>query len=112
MLSEDDKKEITDKIAKKFKNLPDDIDSKDYFDNPDNRKELVLDIALDYINRDQKINFAELNERKQLEIAPSLELIEENGEEEANITAKKRAEEYIEEVIGLIKEVLAELEDK
>ncbi len=111
MLSELEKKEITEKIVEKFRNLPDEMDSKDYFDDPGNRKELVLDIALDYINRDKKIIFAEINERKELEIAPSPELIAEHGEEEANVIAKKRAEDYIEEVINLIKEISDDLQE-
>ncbi|MEF8836026.1 MAG: hypothetical protein V5A76_07725 [Candidatus Thermoplasmatota archaeon] len=111
MLSESEQNEITEKIAEKFENLPDEMDSKNYFDDPDNRKELVLDIALDYINKDPKIVFAELNERKQLEIAPSPDLIAENGEEKANVIAKKRAEDYIEEVISLIKEMVDELQE-
>jgi len=112
MLSELEKKEITEKIVEKFKNLPDEIDSKDYFDNLDNRKELVLDIALDYINKDPKIIFAELNEDKQLEIAPIPELIAKKGEEEAMAIAKKRAEDYIEEVVSLIKEILDDLQER
>ena len=40
MLSKSEKKEITDKIAKKFESLPEEIDSEDYFDDPDNQKEL------------------------------------------------------------------------
>jgi len=112
MLSKSEKKEITDKIAKKFESLPEEIDSEDYFDDPDNQKELVFDIALDYINKDQKINFAELNEREELEIAPAPDLIAKNGEEEAQSIAKKRAGEYIEEVISLIKEILDELEER
>ncbi len=109
MLSELEKKEITEKILEKFRNLPDGMDSKDYFDDLDNRKELVLDIALDYINRDNKIIFAEINERKELEIAPSPELIAKKGEEEANVIAKKRTEDYIEGVISQIKEILDDL---
>ncbi|MBS3781607.1 MAG: hypothetical protein KGY66_07815 [Candidatus Thermoplasmatota archaeon] len=111
MLSESEKNEITEKIAEKFKNLSEEIDSRDYFDDPDSRKELVLDIALDYINGDPKILFADLNERKELELAPSPELIAEIGEREAQTIAKERAEYYIEEVIGLIKEMLDELEE-
>ncbi len=111
MLSKLEKKEITEKIIEKFKNLPEEIDSKDYFDDPDNRKEFVLDIALDYINSDPKIIFAELNERRELEIAPNPELIDEHGEEEANAIAKKRAGEYIEETISLIKEFLDEFQE-
>jgi len=110
MLSELEKKEITEKIIEKFRNLPDDIDSKEHFDDLDNRKEFVLDIALEYINNDPYIIFAELNERKELEIAPDLELIDEHGEEKANVMAKKRAGDYIEEVIDLIKEILDDLQ--
>jgi len=112
MLSESEKKEITEKIVEKFRNLSDEIESKEYFSDPDNRKELVLDIALDYINRDPKIIFAELNERKQLEIAPNPDLIAEKGEEEANVIAKQRVEDYIEEVISLIKEFLDDLKER
>ncbi len=111
MLSELEKKEIRDKIVKKFKNLSDEIDIKDYFGDLDDRKEFVLDIALDYINNDPKIIFAELNEMKELEIAPAPELIAEHGEEEANVMAKKRTKEYIEEIISQIKEILDELEE-
>jgi len=111
MLSKLQKKEITDKIAEKFKNLPDEMDSKNYFDDPDNRKELVLNIALEYINRDPKIIFAELNERKELEIAPAPELIAKHGEKGAKVIAKKRAENYIEEIISLIKEILDEFQE-
>lgn len=112
MLSKSEKEEITDKIAEEFKKLPEETNSEDHFDDPDSRKELVLDIALDYINRDPKIVFAELNEKKQLEIAPTPELIAENGEEKANVIARKRAEDYIEEVISLIKEMLDELQER
>jgi len=111
MLTELEKKEITEKIIEKFRDLPDEISSKDYFDDPDNRKELVLDIALDYINSDPKIIFAEINESKELEIAPTPDLIAEHGEEEANVIAKKRARDYIEEVIDLIKEISDDLQE-
>jgi len=111
MLSKSQKKEITDKIAEKFKNLPDGMDSKNYFDDPENQKEIILDIALDYINRDPKIIFAELNERKQLEIAPTPELMAKHGEDGAKTIAKKRAENYIKEIISLIKEILDKLQE-
>lgn len=110
MLSKLQKEEIINKIAEKFESLRDGINSKNYFDDYDNQKELILDVTSYYIDNDPKIIFAELNENKQLEIAPTTELIAKHGEKGASVIAQKRAENYIIEVIGLIKEILEESE--
>ncbi|MFW6375995.1 MAG: hypothetical protein ACOCZJ_02420 [Thermoplasmatota archaeon] len=106
MLPKFQKKEIINKISEKFKNLPDEMEGNNYFDDYDNKKDLVLDVAIDCIKSDPHIIFAELNERKQLEIAPTPELIAKHGEEGAGVIAKKRAKSHIKKVTDLIREIL------
>jgi len=112
MFTKPKKNEITNKIIKYFNSLSDRNDFKEYFNKPENQKQLVLDITSDCINDDPKIIFAELNENKQIEIAPKPNIISKYGEDRAGIIAQKRAENYIKEVTNLIKEVLDDLEQK